>query len=230
MKVNLIDINRYKKLDSVLDFIDSFKNFDIDEAIEFLENQNIKDTNTVDEEYWRHLYNSGAGAFYNSNWSMGEDDLKALKDFKCKGSWKYIKFSDPSGSVPIPDFITEYFQDHLSKLNPPLQAEFHCIVDGYRIQDHIDSPDVIPINAAETRNLLVSLTYPKDVPPDVAGMHINNVAFRPEDTPMVLFDSQYKHGAWNHSDTPWLMLLIYVPAEDIEGETNNQDFYLNGST
>ena len=61
MNIELIDLNTYKDFPKLQPFIDSFKDFDIDAAIKFLEDKNVKDTEDMDAEYWHNAVGTDTG-------------------------------------------------------------------------------------------------------------------------------------------------------------------------
>jgi hypothetical protein len=214
MNIELIDLSKYKDFSKLKPFIDSFKDFDINKAIQFLEDKNVKDTTDMDAEYWHHAVGTDSGTTYTSNWHMGKEDEEYLDDpDDFKGVWQYIKFYSPGEYIP--DFLTEYFQKHLDVYEVNYEVELHSLAGGARIEDHVDKPGV-PVGESSNRNLVISLQYPKGLPPDTIGVHVDNKAFTPEAAPIFMFDSQYLHGAWNNSKEPWVFAVIYIPSNKID--------------
>mgnify|MGYP003694995545 FL=1 len=214
MNIELIDLKQYKDFSKLTPFIESFKDFDINAAIKFLEDKNVKDTEDMDAEYWHHAVGTESGTTYTSNWIMKEEDEEYLDDpDDFKGVWKYVKFYSPKEFVP--DFLQEYFKKHIDALAFDYEVELHSLASGARIEDHVDKPGV-PVGESSNRNLVISLQYPKGLPPDTIGVHVDNKAFTPEAAPVFMFDSQYLHGAWNNSDEPWVFAVVYIPSDKID--------------
>lgn len=216
MNNNTIPLDNFLEYDSLLPFIESFKNFNIDTAIEELKKDLVKDTISEEEQYWFHIYNIDGVVRYDSNVDCAAD-INEQSTLPTTGEWKYIKFQDTT--IRISNKVKELFKQHLDILNnTSLQVEVHSISMNAKIPDHVDIAG-LGINEGLTRNLLVHLNYPKGQSINEVGMHIEGKTFSPEVTPVILFDSQRYHGAWNRTDDDWTMLLIYVPAEQVTGET-----------
>ena len=214
MNIELIDLNRYKDFSKLKPFIDSFKDFDINKAAQFLVDKNVHDTDNMDHEYWHWAIGTDKGTTYHSNWILGKEDEEYLDDpDDFKGDWKYIKFFEPGGNIP--DFLTDYFKKHLDVYELGYEVELHSLSNGARIEDHVDKPGV-PVGESSNRNLVINLQYPKDLPPDTIGVHVDRKAFTPEKAPVFMFDSQYLHGAWNNSSQPWTFMVIYIPTDKID--------------
>lgn len=171
MNIELIDLKQYKDFSKLTPFIESFKDFDINAAIKFLEDKNVKDTEDMDAEYWHHAVGTESGTTYTSNWIMKEEDEEYLDDpDDFKGVWKYVKFYSPKEFVP--DFLQEYFKKHIDALAFDYEVELHSLASGARIEDHVDKPGV-PVGESSNRNLVISLQYPKGLPPDTIGVHVD---------------------------------------------------------
>lgn len=219
MHIELIDLQKYPDYPKVLPFIEAMKKFDIVSAIETLKSTIQKDVEQVDKEYWFHLVNTENESGYYSNWAYGDEEVPDEED-KPKGDWRYIKFQ--AHDVNISQQIKDMFAPYLAHLdNFPYEIEIHSISKGARIEDHVDKPGVA-VNDSSNRNLVISLDYPKGVSVDQIGVHVDNKGFTPEAAPAFLFDSQYLHGAWNNTDTPWTFVVLYIPTELIDGESGER--------
>jgi hypothetical protein len=211
MKINLIDLEKYSYYPELLSFIESMKSFDINKAIETLKNNIVKTTTDDAYEYWFHIVGTEKerGYFTNLDYSGENIDLSKLV-----GDWKYIKFQ--AQDVDIPDIIKDMFVPYLKNLKDfPYEIHIHSISHGTIIEDHIDKPDVA-VGESSNRNLIVNLCYPKNVTVDQAAIYVNKTVITPEEFPEILFDSQYPHGAWNHTNETWTFLVFYVPTDHIE--------------
>jgi len=114
MNIELIDLKQYKDFSKLTPFIESFKDFDINAAIKFLEDKNVKDTEDMDAEYWHHAVGTESGTTYTSNWIMKEEDEEYLDDpDDFKGVWKYVKFYSPKEFVP--DFYKNILKNILMR-------------------------------------------------------------------------------------------------------------------
>lgn len=211
MKINLIDLEKYPFYPNLLDFVESMRSFDIDQAIETLKKNLVKTTKDVEGEFWFHLVGTENEKGYFTNWDNSDEDID---ENEIVGNWKYIKFQ--TDEVEIPQLVKDMFAPYLEKLKDfPYEIEIHSISHCSRIEDHVDKPGV-PVGESANRNLLISLNYPKNLSPDQIGVHVDRKAFTPEDIPAFLFDSQYLHGAWNNTQDPWTFLVFYVPTEKID--------------
>ena len=216
MKPKLIDTSKYADYDKLMPFVEAMRKFDIDSAIKDIKSDFQKDAEHVEKEYWFHLINTEEESGYYSNWAYGDEEVPDDED-KPIGDWKYIMFQ--STHVQISEKIKKIFSPYLALLdNFPYEIEIHSIQKGAVVPTHVDKPGV-PVNSSSNRNLVISLSYPNGVPAEKMGVHVDNVAFSPEDYPAFIFDSQYVHGARNQTDTPWIFIVLYIPTKLVDGES-----------
>lgn len=224
MKVKLIDLEKYPSYTDWLPLAEALKDFDIFKAMEDLKKLNIKDAETIDQEYWHCTVFDEHGLHYDTNWNFSEEELKKdlIESFgdngyqRIRGEWRYLKLQSPN--IKMPDQIKEMFQQYLSLVcDSNVEIEIHSIVGGFKIPDHRDKPD-IPVNASINRNLVISLEYPRNSTPDQVGVYVDQIAFTPESAPIFLFDSQWFHAAWNNTTDVWTFVVIYIPTELVKDE------------
>jgi hypothetical protein len=213
MNIDLIDLNRYPNHSALIPVIEELKKLDIVSIIEELKKTTNNKSSEIDREFWHHITTENDKIKYYGDWNWaGEDDESDLSA-NFKGDWRYVKFKDPSYTVP--KNITTLFHPYLSLMKDiPYEAEIHSIVGGARIEDHRDNR-ALSIGESPVRNLLIALDYPTGISVDNIGMHIENKAFTPEDGTQILFDAQRIHGAWNRTDKAWTMVLFYIPVNEI---------------
>jgi hypothetical protein len=214
MNIEVIDLSTYPKFKELESFINAMKDFDVDKAIQRLTDNLVKDTENEASEYWHHTRNMNGDCFYLTNWDYEKCGLDVEKDIPIVGDWKYITFQ--SSEFLLNDTVREIFDPYKPYLKDfQYEVEIHSISDGARVPEHVDHPG-ISVGTSSVRNIVISLQYPKNVSPEITGVHIDRKAFTPEDVPMFMFDAQHLHSAWNHSTEPWILLVIYVPVSDLD--------------
>jgi hypothetical protein len=112
------------------------------------------------------------------------------------------------------DYFKEEYKEYIDKLDkiPTLKdARIHIIPSKSHIPLHIDQEHIGETIETDRANMVLSLTAP-----DNSYLTIGENVLQSKENPVVAFNAQYIHGAYNYSDEDWVLLILHIPTAEVK--------------
>ena len=138
-----------------------------------------------------------------------------LKDFNedLKVSFFQFKLSCKYSDVMY-DYFKKQYKDYIDKLdNIPtlIEACMHIIPPKSCAAPHIDQEHIGEKEETERANLVLSLTTPEN-----SFIKVGDEVCYSKDNPVLAFNAQYIHSAYNYSNEDWVLLILHIPTIEVK--------------
>lgn len=138
-----------------------------------------------------------------------------IEEFPEKMDHYYLKILSDQ-YVTISESIKSKYKNIISQLQK-IKNIRHAVLFSLEAKSnvfpHIDQEHLPEKSESGRTNIIISVSSPSD---QDCFLDIDDVNIAIDNDLIVAFNAQYVHGARNHSDQPWMFMVLHIPTADFE--------------